>query len=170
MDPRNTRGPTTRKGTAKIAPGRGVKIHNLYYWSDAFRTPDVEKRHVAIRYDPFDVGTAYAFIDKEWTECHSEYFSVFQGRSEKELMLAAEELRKSMQHQSGEFTVTSRKLAEFLDSVQAEEVLLEQRLGDMESRAGKATLTVVPKSTFPAEHSPVSTEDTSSALQTYGSF
>src|SRR5258708_6545385 len=35
--------PTTCKGTAKIAPGRGIKIHNLYYWSDAFRAPDVEK-------------------------------------------------------------------------------------------------------------------------------
>ena len=50
-------------------------------------------------------------------------------------MLATEELSKSMQHQSGEFSVTARKLAEFLDSVQADEVLLEQRLGDMESRA-----------------------------------
>jgi hypothetical protein len=86
--------PTTRKGTARIAPGRGVKIHNLYYWSDVFRAPDVEKQNVAIRYDPFDAGTAYAFVNKEWTECHSEYFSIFQGRSEKELMLATEELRK----------------------------------------------------------------------------
>jgi hypothetical protein len=34
---------TTCKGTAEIAPGRGVKIHNLYYWTDAFRAPDVEK-------------------------------------------------------------------------------------------------------------------------------
>jgi putative transposase len=162
--------PTTRKGTAKIAPGRGVKIHNLYYWSDAFRVPDLEKQHVAIRYDPFDVGTAYAFADKEWRECHSEYFAVFHGRSEKEIMLATEELRKSMQRQSGEFSVTSRKLAEFLDSVQAEEVLLEQRLGDMESRAGKAALAMVPTTTFPAEHSPAPIEDISSTLQTYGSF
>lgn len=162
--------PTTRKGTAKVAPGRGVKIHNLYYWSDAFRSPDVEKQHVAVRYDPFDVGTAYAFVNKEWTDCHSEYFAVFHGRSEKEIMLATEELRKSMQHQSGELSVTSRKLAEFLDSVQAEEVLLEQRLGDMESRAGRAKLAVVPKTSFTVEQSPVPTDDISSSLQTYGSF
>jgi putative transposase len=162
--------PTTRKGTAKVAPGRGVKMHNLYYWSDAFRAPDIEKRHVPIRYDPFDIGTAYAFVNKEWTECHSEYFAVFQGRTEKELMLATEELRKSMQHQSGEFSITSRKLAEFLDSVQAEEVLLEQRLGDLESQASKAALAVVPRTTFPAEHSPAPVEDISSTLQTYGSF
>ena len=145
-------------------------MHNLYYWSDAFRLPDIEKQHVPIRYDPFDIGTAYAFVNKEWTECHSEYFAVFQGRSEKELMLATEELRKSMQHQSGEFSVTARKLAEFLDSVQADEVLLEQRLGDMESRADRATLAVVPKTTFQAEYSPAPIEDISSDLQTYGSF
>ncbi|MGI8746612.1 MAG: Mu transposase C-terminal domain-containing protein [Bryobacteraceae bacterium] len=162
--------PTTRKGTAKITPGRGVKIHNLYYWSDAFRAPDVEKQHVAIRYDPFDAGTAYAFVNKEWTECHSEYFAVFQGRSEKELMLATEELRKSMQHQSGEFSITSRKLAEFLDSVEAEEILLEQRLGDKESRAGKANLAVVPKTSLLAEQSLIRAEDISAGLQTYGSF
>jgi transposase InsO family protein len=162
--------PTTHKGIAKVAPGRGVKIHNLYYWSDAFRRPDVEKQRVAIRYDPFDIGTAYGFVNKEWTECHSEYFAVFHGRSQKEIMLATEELRKSMQHQSGEFSVTARKLAEFLDSVQAEEVLLEQRLGDMESRADRATLAVVPKTTFHAEHSPAPVEDISSDLQTYGSF
>lgn len=75
--------PTTSKGTAKIAPGRGVKIHNLYYWSDAFRAPDVEKQHVPVRYDPFDAGTAYAYVNKEWTECHSEYFAIFRGRSKR---------------------------------------------------------------------------------------
>jgi transposase InsO family protein len=162
--------PTTRKGTAKIAPGRGAKIHNLYYWSDAFRVPDMAKKHVAIRYDPFDVGTAYVFVNNEWTECHSEYFAVFQGRSEKELMLATEELRKSLRHQSGEFSITSRKLAVFLDSVQAEEVLLEQRLSDVESRVAKTTLAVVPKTSFSAEPSPLPTEDISSTLQTYGSL
>jgi hypothetical protein len=162
--------PTTRKGTAKVAPGRGVKMHNLYYWSDAFRVPDVEKKHVAIRYDPFDAGTAYVFVNNEWTECHSEYFAVFQGRSEKELMLATEELRKSMRHQSGEFSVTSRKIAVFLDSVQAEEVLLEQRLSDVESRVAKTTLAVLPRTSFSAEPSPVPTEDISSTLQTYGSL
>ena len=85
-------------------------------------------------------------------------------------MLATEELRKSMRHQSGEFSITSRKLAVFLDSVQAEEVLLEQRLSDVESRVAKTTLAVVPKTSFSAEPSPVPTEGISSTLQTYGSL
>jgi putative transposase len=164
--------PTTCKGTAKIAPGRGIKIHNLYYWSDSFRAPDVEKQRVAIRYDPFDAGTAYAFVNKEWTECHSEYFSVLHGRSEKEIMLATQELRKLAQRQSREFTITSRKLAEFLQSVQPEEVLLEQRLNDAESRAAKPNLTVLRKPNIPTEQgcilpaSPGAVAD----LRTYGSF
>ena len=164
--------PTTAKGTAKVAPGRGIKIHNLYYWSDAFRVPDIEKRRVSIRYDPFDAGTAYAFVNKEWAECHSEYFSVFHGRSEKEIMLATQELRKLAQHQSREFTVTSRKLAEFLQSVEAEEILLEQRLNDAETRAAKPELKIVPKPDTPMKQdrafTPVS--DGLADLQTYGSF
>src|SRR5258708_13085098 len=34
--------PTTKKGTAKVEPGRGVKIHYLYYFSKAF---DARKVH-----------------------------------------------------------------------------------------------------------------------------
>lgn len=142
--------PTTSKGTAKIAPGRGVKIHHLYYWSDAFRAPDIEKKPVAVRYDPFDAGNAYAFVNKEWTECHSEYFSIFRGRSDREVMLATQELRKLNQYHSKEFTITAKRLAEFLDSVQAEEVLLEQRLLEQrstapESREKRAVIAVLPE-------------------------
>ena len=31
--------PTTAKGTAKLQPRLGVKIHSLYYWADAFVAP-----------------------------------------------------------------------------------------------------------------------------------
>jgi putative transposase len=162
--------PTTNKGTAKIAPGRGVKIHNLYYWADAFRAPDVEKLQVPVRYDPFDAGTAYAFVNKQWTECHSEYFTVFHGRSEKEMMLATQEMRKLSQGHSGEFTVTSRKLAEFLESVQAEELLLEQRLTDAETQDGKVSHTPPPKPGSPPERDRCEPTPDFAALQSYGSF
>jgi putative transposase len=161
--------PTTHKGTAKIAPGRGVKIHNLYYWTDAFRVPDAENRQVPVRYDPFNVGTAYAFVNKQWTECHSEYFTVFHGRSEREIMLATQEMRRLSQCHSGEFTVTSRKLAEFLESVQAEELLLEQRLTDAETQERKAPLASPPKLDLLEREISESTGE-STALQSYGSL
>src|SRR5262249_1047191 len=55
--------PSPRKGTAKIAAGRGMKVNHLYCWSEHFRNPTWETQQVPVRYDPFDVGTAYAFVD-----------------------------------------------------------------------------------------------------------
>lgn len=126
--------PTTPKGTAKLLAGRGVKIHHIFYWSDAFRDPETENTQVSVRYDPFEVGVAYAFVGKRWVRCHSEYYSVFHGRSEKELMIATKELRALKNSHSQQFTVTAKKLADFLESVEAEEVMLVQRLRDAEGR------------------------------------
>lgn len=126
--------PTTPKGTAKVLAGRGVKIHHLVYWSDAFRDPEIENTQVAVRYDPFDAGIAYAFVAKRWVRCYSEHYLVFHGRSEKELMIATKELRALKNSHSQQFTVSAKKLADFLQSVEAEEVMLMQRLRDAEGR------------------------------------
>ena len=126
--------PTTTKGTAKISPGRGVKINHVYYWSDTFRDPEFEQRQLAVRYDPFDAGTAYAFCRNQWVECHSEYYTVFRGRSEKEVMLATKELHKQhQQHSKQRFNLNAKILAIFLESVEGEETLLVQRLRDRET-------------------------------------
>jgi transposase InsO family protein len=127
--------PSTRKGTAKIAAGRGMKINHIYYWSEHFRNPAWETQQVSVRYDPFDVGTAYAFVDGQWVECHSEYYSVLHGRSEREVHLVSEELRKRNENHSGHFLMTARKIAEFLESIEVEEAILIQRLSDLESRS-----------------------------------
>jgi transposase InsO family protein len=126
--------PTTARGTAKIVPGKGVQIHYLFYWSDVFRDPEVERQNVPVRYDPFDAGTSYAFVKGQWAECHSEHYVVFQGRSEKEVMLASEELRRMRQCHSEQLSITATRLANFLESVEAQEVLLQQQLTDAESR------------------------------------
>ena len=126
--------PTTAKGTAKISPGRGVKINHVYYWSDTLRDPEFEQRQLAVRYDPFDAGTAYAFCRNQWVECHSEYYAVFRGRSEKEVMLATKELHKQrQQHSNQRFNLNAKTLAVFLESVEGQEALLLQRLRDRET-------------------------------------
>ncbi|MGH9587998.1 MAG: TnsA endonuclease N-terminal domain-containing protein [Acidobacteriaceae bacterium] len=126
--------PTSQRGTANVSPGRGIIINRVYYWAEAFRDPTVENHDVSIRYDPFDIGSAYAFVKNRWTECHSEHYTVLQGRSEKEIMLASKELRRrSLLHSRERFTLTARKLADFLESAEAEEKFLLQRLRDRES-------------------------------------
>jgi transposase InsO family protein len=126
--------PTTQRGTAKVVPGRGVIINCVRYWAEAFRDPNVENQDVPVRYDPFDIGTAYAFVKNSWTECHSEHYVALQGRSEKEIMLASKEVRRRSQlHSRERFTLTARKLADFLESAEAKEKCLLQRLRDRES-------------------------------------
>src|SRR5216683_4764675 len=128
--------PTTQRGTAKVVPGRGVIVNRVRYWAEAFRDPSVENHDVEVRYDPFDIGTAYAFVKNCWTECHSEHYVMLQGRSEKEIMLASKEVRRRSQlHSRERFTLTARKLADFLESAEAEEKCLLQRLRDRESNS-----------------------------------
>ena len=132
--------PTTPKGTAKVTPSRGVKINHIYYWCEAFRNLETQGERVPVRYDPFDVGIAFAFVCKQWIQCHSEYYAVLKDRSEREIMLGTKELHQQHHNYSAEFTVTARRLAEFLQSVEAQESLLTQRLCDCESRAIRLAL------------------------------
>jgi hypothetical protein len=49
-------------------------------------------------------------------------------------MVASKELRRRHQCHSGQLKITARKLADLLQSIEADEVLLAQRLRDRESR------------------------------------
>jgi putative transposase len=127
--------PSPRRPTARVVPGKGVKIHYLYYWHDALRHPEVERTQVPVRYDPFDIGTAYAYCRGQWMRCLSQYYHVLHGHSAKELALATTVLRQQARRHHQTAAITALRLAEFLADVQAHEQVLLQRLRDLESRA-----------------------------------
>ena len=129
--------PTTPRGVARVMPGRGVKINHLYYWCEAFRDATVEGSEVAVRYDPYDAGRAYAYARNHWHRCHSEYYAQFQQRTERELQIATAELRRRNQQHGKRLSITAHRLATFLSSVEADEAILEQRLRDGETRRSK---------------------------------
>jgi putative transposase len=126
--------PTTRSGAAKVIPGKGVKINHRYYWANAFRTAEVENMCAPVRYDPYDAGQAHVFIKGIWVACHSEHYHVFRGRTEREVMLASAELRKRQSRGKSVFNNSAKKLASFLISVESQEILLMQRLRDLETK------------------------------------
>jgi hypothetical protein len=126
--------PTTAKGTALVNIGKGVKINHLHYWAPVFRDPAVERTKVPVRYDPYDAGTAFAYVGSRWVACYSEHFSLFHGRSEREMMIAAAELHKQYRDHSRQFKLTARRLADFVASAESEESLLVQRLQDAAAR------------------------------------
>ena len=125
--------PTTARGQARVVPGKGVKINHVFYWAATLRDPEVERMPVPVRYDPYDAGVAYALVRNRWIQCISEHYSALRGKSERELMLATAELRRRTHHHAGQFTVTAKKLADFLASAEGEHVLRMQRTKDREA-------------------------------------
>jgi transposase InsO family protein len=126
--------PTTPRTTAKVQPGRGVKINYIYYWSDAFRHPEVEGKQVRVRYDPFDIGSSFAYVRGTWIQGYSEKHNTFHNRSIHEIAIASDELRRRQTRHFGKLNITAIKLARFLESVEGEEVTLRQRMTDRATR------------------------------------
>lgn len=133
--------PTTQKGTAKVQPRQGVKIKRSYYWSNSFLDTAVENTQVHVRYDPFDVSIAYALIKGRWTQCMSDQYKHYERHSERELMIASEELRKRKHRASRDEQQTAAELGEFLVSQEGKEATLHQRLCDAAVQNSLALLT-----------------------------
>jgi putative transposase len=133
-----TTAPSTRKGTAKVWPGRGVTINYFLYWSEAFRDATVEMRNVPVRYDPWNAAIAWAYINGQWVKCHSSYHGILEGHSEKEIQIATKLLRDQIKsHGQIRLTITASKLAAFLERTKQHEALLIQRARDIESRCAR---------------------------------
>jgi len=126
--------PTTARGTARVVPGKGVKINHIFYWAPVLREPDIEQSQVPVRYDPYDAGIVYVYVRKRWVSCISEHYGALRGKSERELMLATAELRRRAQKHAGHFTATAKKLADFLASAESDLALSAQRARDREAR------------------------------------
>ncbi|MBD2527998.1 DDE-type integrase/transposase/recombinase, partial [Nostoc sp. FACHB-133] len=127
--------PAPQQTKRKVQPGQGVKIHNIYYWNNEFRNPEIEFTSVDVRYDPWDAGIAYALVQGQWVECISKYYQYFKGRSEKEIQLVSAELLVRKRLQGHNFINSDRELVQFLNSVElTEEKLLLQRLKNAENK------------------------------------
>jgi hypothetical protein len=146
--------PTTAKGTAKVQ-SNGVKINNRYFWTDDFKYSDVMGTTPPVRSDPWDAGIAYAYVLGKWALCRSEKYAVFRGRSEREIMLASTVLRQKDKLHSRNQPITTTKLAAFLQSIEAQEVLLRQQLADLAGRTAWEALQAYPKAFNPRAETPM---------------
>ena len=127
--------PTTKQGQAKVMAGRGVKVNYLYYWCDAFRQPTVISSVVSVRYDPFNTGIVYAYVNGLWERCLSERYAAFQGRTEREMAVASAALRQHRRLDRQQADINAKTLAAFLASVEGQEALLEQQLKDQAAQS-----------------------------------
>lgn len=121
--------------TRVVQPGQGIKISQIYYWCDAFRDPEVERTSVDVKCDPFDAGVAYAFVQRRWHQCISDHYQYLQGRTEKEIMLISEDLRRRKSGYSKRILISDTELVAHLNSAFAlEGELLIQHLQARENK------------------------------------
>ncbi len=114
--------PTTRTGKAKIYRGRGITVNGLQYWHERMMASDVAGQTVPVRFEPYDMGVAYAYIDGQWLECIADAYAQVHGRSEKEWNLILDEWREHQrQHAHKRVTLNGPLLAQFLHQVEQEE-------------------------------------------------
>jgi putative transposase len=151
--------PTTRKGTAKVEPGVGVRMNYLDYWCEAMRDPTIEGTQVKVRFDPFDVSVGFAYIDGRWRKCDCPY-TEFAGCSERELQLLTTELRQRNRLQYGkeQIEMTQKHLAVFRRENTDIESILRQQRHDRETRAALVVLEGGKKSSALPRTSPVQEE------------
>lgn len=123
--------PAPANGTLRKVQPSGVKIEHIYYWNDLMYRPDILGTQVPVRYDPFNAGVAYAFLDHTWVRCTSEHYATFHNRTERELQIAREELVSSYRQRGRAIrTLNARLLADFLERTAACERLLRQQQCD----------------------------------------
>lgn len=137
--------PSTRTGRAKVFPGQGIKINYLSYWSDEMRNPKVEKQRVPVRYDPYNIAVAYAYLDGHWARCVSRNAEEFEGRSEKELKLATAKLAQMNRNVARSQAITATALAEFFHAAHAEEHIRKQVLKDAARKRIQASSVTSPE-------------------------
>ncbi len=133
--------PSTRLGVVKIHQGRGITVNGLQYWHECMRSPTVFGQTVPVRYEPYNMGFAYAYIDGQWIECIADAFLQVHGRSEHEWNLILEEWREHQrQHNLKRVTLNGPRLAEFLRKLEKDEAWLLQRQRDLEEQPQREAL------------------------------
>lgn len=133
--------PTTRTGAVKIHPSRGITVNGLHYWNESMRSPLVAGQTVPVRYEPYDMGVAYAYIGGQWLEGIADAFASVHGRSEREWNVILDEWREQQrQHSQKRITLNGPLLAHFLQHLESDEALLLQRQRDLEEQAQRSAL------------------------------
>jgi putative transposase len=132
--------PTTKHGTAKVQTGNGVKINYFYYWAEELLHPDVEETKVPVRYDPFNLGKAYAYVGNYWVSLTSNSHATLSGLTEKQLKIVTAEIRKKNKIFGLKREMSSSQIVAFLNSAEAYECLGVQKAKD---EALKATFKVI---------------------------
>lgn len=123
--------PTTDNEEATVIQSSGVKINNIYYRNAALNSPKLIGTKVPVKYDPFNIGHAYAYVANTWLECISQYYAQFKDLTEKELQIISAQLAEEYKQSNSKRAVTAQKVAAFITTTkETGKVLMAQKLAE----------------------------------------
>lgn len=126
--------PSVKSGAAEVRSGAFVRINHIAYSAPELAAPGTVGRKLRVRYDPFDVGHAYACLGDRWIELKSQHSAVFSRYTEKEILAASEELRERLGGAGKHRPVNAEKLARFLLMVESFEEQLQANEDERKAR------------------------------------
>lgn len=127
--------PTIPRKFAQVDYNDGIVHQHLEYWSPKLHQGELHKKMVPVKFDPWDASYIYAYIKGTWIKCEAKLSALFKDRSQIEIQMASEELRKRRKdHGQGYFNITGPMLAKFFEGVREHEKFMLQRLRDNETR------------------------------------
>jgi transposase InsO family protein len=150
--------PTTRLGEAQIEPRRGIQVNYIYYWSNFFRDDKLKNTKVLVKYDPYDISKAYAYVNNDWQECHTPDPASFRGYTEQDLMVVTQELRQQYRCHNKRFAVTQLQLAQALSKLDAD----ENELKRIQHRENSSIIALINEDTQIQPSPPIFSLDSSS--------
>lgn len=134
--------PTTSKGTAKVQPS-GLKINSRWYDGPELHRPGLLGTVLEIRYDPWDLGRAFAYMNGSWTEIFSEYYALFKDKTERQVRHLTQAMRLLSRGRTGRLVANAATLAEWLVGVEGQEAAARQARNDAEIRAHREKINAV---------------------------
>lgn len=125
--------PSTPKGTAHVTQ-HGVKINYLFYKSPVFNVPGNKGKDVPVRYEPYNRGIAYAYVENQWHELQSERYALFSQYTERAIQILSTQLNLQNRQLGKHQDINAERLAAFMRSVEGEELLEKQKKLESESQ------------------------------------
>jgi putative transposase len=125
--------PADATGTRVIDSQRGIRVHYLWFWTEAFRDRRWHGKSVPVRVDPWDARCCYALLERQWHRCACKLVSQLAGVSRVELETYFEE--RAAKQGIASHLLSAERVAEWMRAFDPREFDRRLRVEQLEARS-----------------------------------
>ncbi len=159
--------PSTDKGSVTVDPRSGIQVNYTQYWCAEFSDTSLHGKLVPVRYDPWDLSRAYAYVHHRWVLCRSEEADLYSRLTIREMHCATEEALLTLRAYEHVRQDNATNVAKGVRRANARELALTERRKAMAAQQAQG------ETTEQREPEPTEQDDWSDAIEqqtTYGAF